>query len=147
MPQARPEIRALFADDGAAWEALKLNFSEFKFLIYPNKPGYKPTKAEADAIEYLCDEGDGGYDANFRPEEHARKMAVVHAVWLVSYMHSQKSKTEEKKLNTELVINDAAAMLGVEPDKLFQGFDDDWADRAWCSRPIDWKPQDSLNTV
>jgi len=69
--------------------------------------------------------------------EHKRKMKIVHAIWLNAYIG-------EKGCDTDLVIARASKMLGIPEENLFDGFDHDYIDRAWCSRPNDWKPQDSL---
>jgi len=69
--------------------------------------------------------------------EHERKMKIVHAIWLNAYIG-------EKGCDTDLIIARTAKMMGIPEENLFDGFDDDYADRAWCSRPVNWKPQDSL---
>lgn len=152
MPQATPELRAKFPEqDSEAWKVLEdsQRFMEFRFLIFPADPSYTPTEREGDAIDYLIQEWDWDYDRNYVNSdewkaEHARRMKIVHAVWLISYLQGQRQKQEEKKLDTASVINEVALLLGYEPQKLFAHFDRDYLDRAWCSRPVDWKPQDSL---
>lgn len=151
MPQASPRLRKLFSDDSVAWKLLEdsQNFDEHRFLIFPVDPNYKPTKKESDAIDYLIQEWDWDYAQKYVESdefkaEHVRKMKIVHAVWLVSYMHSLRFKSPRQKCNSTRVINEVARLLGYKPKYLFQGFNRDYLDRAWCSRPADWKPQDSL---
>lgn len=148
MPQATPELQAKFPGmDVEAWEALTTNYDEHRFLIYPKVVGYKPTERESDAIDYLIQEWDWDYDAEWLVKEHERKMKIVHAVWLIHYLHEKRLKTAPAKVPTEAVLDDVAALFGVAVDELFVGFDHDYLDRAWCSRPNDWKPQDSLAQV
>jgi hypothetical protein len=62
MPQASPELRAEFEDDGVAWAILQGNFLEEAGCIYPAVPGYKPNEKENRAIQYLFEEWDYAYD-------------------------------------------------------------------------------------
>jgi hypothetical protein len=76
------------------------------------------------------------YDDGTTHPDHMRKMKIVHAIWLNAYIGD--------KCDTDIIIERAAKMMGIPADNLFDGFDDDYIDRAWCSRPPNWKPQDSL---
>jgi hypothetical protein len=78
---------------------------------------------------------------------HRQRLAVMHAIWLSSYMLHILTEEEESKLDHGVVANHAAAMLGMMPDKLFEHINEDWMDRCWCSRPTTWKPMDSLRTL
>lgn len=63
MPQAPDHLRAKFADDSAAFEALGFNFFCLPGgVIYP-KEGYVPNAHEWDAIDYLIMEWDYGYSS------------------------------------------------------------------------------------
>lgn len=63
MPQASDELRAKFpGHDGEAWDVLKEHFTDQKFVIRPKQAGYVATEREWDAICYLCDEWDYGYE-------------------------------------------------------------------------------------
>lgn len=68
------------------------------------------------------------------PRSHADKMLVVHAIWLLADDESDCETTCER----------AAKMLRIPFASLFVDFDYDYLDRAWCSRPTNWTPQDSL---
>ena len=65
---------------------------------------------------------------------HEEKMKVVHAIWLAAWDNEK----------VEVIIDRAAKILRINPETLFEDFDDDYADRAWCSRPINWKATDSI---
>jgi hypothetical protein len=63
MPQASDELRALFpGGDEEAWNVLKLNFTDTKGVIKSKEAGYIPTKREWEAISYLCEEWDYGFE-------------------------------------------------------------------------------------
>lgn len=64
MPQATEELRAKFPGyDAEALEVLKENFVvDKKWIIHPRAAGYTMTQREDDAIEYLFEEWDFGYD-------------------------------------------------------------------------------------
>ena len=65
MPQASPELRNKFPEgDSEAWEVLKYNYNDNRGVIFPKVNGYESTEREWDAICYLCDEWDYGYDPN-----------------------------------------------------------------------------------
>lgn len=66
---------------------------------------------------------------------HADKMKVVHAIWLCA--HDSVEACEAVELR-------AAHLLRMPVEDLWIDFDHDYLDRAWCSRPTDWKPTDSL---
>lgn len=61
MPQAPDALRALFANDGEAWEVLRENFTDTSGVIRP-KPGHAPTVAECAAIDYLVLEWDYAWE-------------------------------------------------------------------------------------
>lgn len=65
---------------------------------------------------------------------HADKMLVVHAIWLCAYDGAPSETIEQR----------AADLLRVDVKNLWIDFDRDYLDRAWCSRPTDWGPGDSL---
>jgi len=145
MPQAPQRLRKMFKDDGVAWSFLEdtQNFGELKFMIYPFDAEYKMTDKECAAIDYLCQEWDWEYDPTYVNstavvEETKRKMKIVHAIWLVAHAFG------DAKANTTRVINVTAKMLDMDPKYLFKGFNKDFMDRAWHSRPTTWKPQDSI---
>lgn len=62
MPQAPDRLRTKFADDGTALRVIAVNFVDKKGVISPKVKGYKPTKREQDAIDYLWLEWDYAYD-------------------------------------------------------------------------------------
>ena len=67
---------------------------------------------------------------------HDEKMKIIHAIWLCAW---------DEKCSVEEVNKRACKLLRIHPVRdLMEGFNADYADRAWCSRPIDWKPEDSL---
>jgi hypothetical protein len=144
MPQASDELRAQFDDDNIAWMVLQTNYAEHRFLIYPKVLGYEGTKKENDAIDYLCSEWDWAYEAKYAESEefkleHIRKMRVVHAIWLAAHI--------EVIGDIDAVMKRAALLLGqdlTDPKRLFRGFNDDYLDRAWHSRPTNWLPGDSI---
>ena len=63
MPQASEELRSKFpGGDGEALDVIDKNFVVPKgFVIHPKVKGYKPTKREDDALDYLFHEWDYGY--------------------------------------------------------------------------------------
>jgi|SRR6478736_4919905 len=68
-------------------------------------------------------------------KSHAEKMKVVHAIWLAA---------GNEVGTTEIIMKKAAEILKTTEDELFKGgWNKDYLDRAWCSRPLDWKPEDS----
>lgn len=64
MPQASEELRAKFP--GGDWEAFLVIREHYRVrlggIIEPRILGYKGTAREYDAIDYLCNEWDYGYD-------------------------------------------------------------------------------------
>lgn len=62
MPQASERLRAMFSDDRAAWEILRVDFADDRGVIRPVSPLDELTPAQFDAIDYLCDEWDYGYE-------------------------------------------------------------------------------------
>lgn len=66
---------------------------------------------------------------------HLEKMRIVHAVWLAAGFN--------RSLDSEAITTEAARLAGWKVNELFSGFDKDYMDRAWCSRPYNWKPEDS----
>ena len=64
MPQASDELRAKFpGGDQEAFAVIEEHFSISKGgVIYPKHPGRQMTEREGDAIDYLCDEWDYGYE-------------------------------------------------------------------------------------
>lgn len=44
------------------------NFNEIGGVLYPKVHGYKPTLDEQQAITYLCEEWDFGYDPDMESE-------------------------------------------------------------------------------
>ncbi len=67
---------------------------------------------------------------------HEEKMRVVHAIWLSAGIESGKS--------SEAYISEAANLLKIKEEELFIGFNYDYLDRAFCSRPLKWKPEQSI---
>lgn len=64
MPQASSELRAKFPNgDTEALDVIEVNFTESKGLITPKVAGYIPTDRESDAIDYLFQEWDYGYES------------------------------------------------------------------------------------
>jgi hypothetical protein len=137
MPQASDRLRAKFSDDGEAWAVLMGRFDQSKGHIYPKVQGYEPTEQENDAIAYLCDEWDWCL-SSIAPAEHERRMKVIHAIWLCAHIIGEKPNDMAE------ITEMAAKIVGTPADNLFDGWDRDYLDRAWCSRPSDWKPVDSL---
>lgn len=64
MPQATDELRAKFPGwDAEAMEVLEKNFICSKGGVYRKKdPNYEPTQREWDAIDYMWQEWDYGYE-------------------------------------------------------------------------------------
>jgi hypothetical protein len=71
MPQATPELCAKFpGHDAEAFEVIKANFTTSRGgVIYPKVVGYKMTEREGDAIDYLCDEWDYGFNPCLEGQE------------------------------------------------------------------------------
>ena len=67
MPQATDELRAKFpGDDGEALDVLEQNFVVDRTGVIRKKDSaYKPTDREFDAIDYLFQEWDYGYEGGF----------------------------------------------------------------------------------
>lgn len=64
MPQASPELRAKFpGSDAEAMAVLEKNFMQSKGIFRKKEPNYQPTQREWDAIDYMFQEWDYGYDA------------------------------------------------------------------------------------
>jgi hypothetical protein len=61
MPKATSHLRAKFDSDAAAFAVLGDNFTNMHGVISP-RAGYKPTDADHDAIDYLFQEWDYGYE-------------------------------------------------------------------------------------
>jgi hypothetical protein len=62
-PQASGELRAKFPGSiEQAYDVLRDNFTDTKGVIRPKVDGYKPTKRESDAIDYLFLEWDFCYE-------------------------------------------------------------------------------------
>ncbi|QDH83662.1 hypothetical protein [Achromobacter phage Motura] len=62
MPQASAELAAKFKDDGDAFEVLADRFHVGTNGYIQPKQGTEVTDDDMDAIEYLVDEWDYGYD-------------------------------------------------------------------------------------
>lgn len=62
MPQASDELRAMFEDDSVAWEALGQNFYDDRGMIRRKDKTARPTDHQFNAIDYLCDEWDYGWE-------------------------------------------------------------------------------------
>ena len=68
MPQAPNRLRAKFpGHDSEALEVIQENFTEDSGRIRPKVAGYKPTKRESDALDYLWLEWD--YSYHVEPKE------------------------------------------------------------------------------
>ena len=66
MPSARKELQDKFPGmDAEAMEALKDNFFESDFVFRRNDVNYKPTPREMEALDYLFEEWDYGYAADY----------------------------------------------------------------------------------
>jgi hypothetical protein len=63
MPQATNELRAKFPGyDSEAMEVLEKNFTHSRGVYRKKDPSYQPTEREWDAIYYMFQEWDFGYD-------------------------------------------------------------------------------------
>lgn len=63
MPQATPELRAKFpGHDSEAMEVLAKNFTQSKGVYRKKDPNYKPNLREWDAVDYMIQEWDYGYE-------------------------------------------------------------------------------------
>lgn len=63
MPQAPQWLRDKFpGDDAEALEILEANFTEKAGVFRKKDPNYQPTEREFEAIDYLFQEWDYGYE-------------------------------------------------------------------------------------
>lgn len=63
MPQATDELRAKFPEcDSEALDVLEVNFTQTKGIFRKKNPAYSPTQREWDAIDYMFQEWDYGYE-------------------------------------------------------------------------------------
>jgi hypothetical protein len=63
---------------------------------------------------------------------HEEKMQVVYAIW--------NAAGDPVDKDSDVFISRAAEMLGMTEDEMLDRLDNhDYADRAFCSRPADWK--------
>lgn len=85
MPSGPAHLHLRFGDDWTAWMYLKRRgFTHSRFIVKPPFRGYKITKGESDAIDYLWLEWDWAYAPSLAPETPPEGSLLRRALrWLL----------------------------------------------------------------
>lgn len=78
-----------------------------------------------------------------------KKLALMHAFWLTAWEPGNVPGGAAPQSHA-VWYNRVAKLLRItdkEVNEMLAELDHDWADRCFCSRPTNWKPQDSLNCI
>lgn len=89
MPSGPAHLHERYVDDSVAWTYLRRRgFTQTRFVVAPPYRGYKLTKGESDAIDYLWMEWDWAYAPTEAPERPVERSRLSQALRWVSRVSS-----------------------------------------------------------